>query len=163
ANKISLADEPALIVLVAGVVLWLFFPVGLLSSLTGESRWAFFRPKLLSALVRLGTATLLFYALTAVVIAVALAPWSVALKRAPRRGPGGGAAGRRPRSLARCLGGGAGGKVDPVAPPPPPPEGKGKPEGKKARPAAQADGRAQRGSVVGAARGGRIRRAPRAP
>jgi hypothetical protein len=133
ANKISLADEPALIVMVAGVVLWLFFPVGLLSSLTGESRWAFFRPKLLGALVRLGMATLMFYVLTGVVIAVALAPWSVALTRAPLLVPVAAAIGAAAVLLHARLTGRLAWKLTQLTAPPPRPKAKEKPKVKKAR------------------------------
>src|SRR5262245_42423904 len=45
-------DDPGIVLLAVGVVLWLFFPLGVLSSLEGRSRWAFFRPKILPGLAR---------------------------------------------------------------------------------------------------------------
>lgn len=68
-------EEPWLVLLVLGVVLWLMFPLGVLSALSGGSRWAFFKPKLLPGLARILPTTLGFYVLTALVVPAGLAPW----------------------------------------------------------------------------------------
>ena len=57
----------------------LFFPVGVLSSLSGESRWAFFQPKLVADLARVAPTALGFYAVTPLLFAVVLGLWSAAL------------------------------------------------------------------------------------
>lgn len=77
ASKVAL--EPAVIVLLAGIVLWIFFPIGVLSSLSGPSRWAFFRPRLLTGLVRIGPTTLGFYLATPLLLAAGLGVWYFAL------------------------------------------------------------------------------------
>jgi hypothetical protein len=72
-------QDPAFFVLLAGVILWLFFPIGVLSALSGGSRWLFFRPKLLLGLVRIAPTTLGFYVGSALLVAVTLSLWYVAL------------------------------------------------------------------------------------
>jgi hypothetical protein len=72
-------EEPWLVVLLFGVVLWLLFPIGVLSGLSSGSRWAFFRPKLLAGMARILPTTLGFYLLTALVLTSGLAPWYFAL------------------------------------------------------------------------------------
>ncbi|MBI1914132.1 MAG: hypothetical protein HYS12_05255 [Planctomycetes bacterium] len=74
-------DDPEIVLLAGGVVLWLFFPVGVLSSLAGGSRWAFFRPKILPGLARVAPTALGFYVVTALLIAGTLALWYVAFTR----------------------------------------------------------------------------------
>src|SRR5947209_8438766 len=46
-------ETPGLAVLLAGVVLGVFFPIGVLSALSGRSGWRFFRLRLLSGLARI--------------------------------------------------------------------------------------------------------------
>lgn len=72
-------DDPVAVLIAAGVILWLFFPIAVLSSLSGGSRWLFFRPKLLAGLARVAPMTLGFYAATALVVAAPLALWYMAL------------------------------------------------------------------------------------
>jgi hypothetical protein len=74
-------EDPEVVVLAAGVMLWLFFPIGVLSSLGGGSRWAFFRPKILPGLVRVAPTALGFYATTALLITATLVLWYEALTR----------------------------------------------------------------------------------
>src|SRR5262249_35355107 len=42
-------DDPVAVLIAAGVILWLFFPIAVLSSLSGGSRWLFFLPQLPAA------------------------------------------------------------------------------------------------------------------
>lgn len=72
-------EDPWLVVMLFGVVLWLMFPIGVLSAMAGGSRWAFFKPKLLLGLGRILPTTLGFYLLTGLVVVAGLAPWYVAL------------------------------------------------------------------------------------
>lgn len=73
-------EEPWLIVVLVGVILWLFFPIGVLSALTGGSRWAFFKPKLLLGLSHIPVTALGFYALTPLLLAAGLYPWYFAVR-----------------------------------------------------------------------------------
>jgi hypothetical protein len=59
--------------------LWLLFPVGLLSSLAGTSRWFVFHPVLVARLLRLFSATAAFYAVTALLAGLAGLAWYFAL------------------------------------------------------------------------------------
>jgi hypothetical protein len=74
-------DDPVTVLLAVGVILWLFVPVAVLSSLSGGSRWVFFRPKLLVGLARVAPTTLGFYASTALLLAATLGLWYAALTR----------------------------------------------------------------------------------
>jgi hypothetical protein len=67
-----------------GPGLWLFFPVGLLSSLSAESQWTPFRWAIVQRMLRITPTTLAFYFLTALVLSAAAVPWYYALS------PGGG-------------------------------------------------------------------------
>jgi hypothetical protein len=72
-------EEPWLVLVLFGVVLWVLFPIGVLSAMSGGSRWVFFKPKLLLGLGRILPTTLGFYALTALVLVAGLAPWYFAV------------------------------------------------------------------------------------
>lgn len=54
--------------------IWLFFPLGTLSSLSSVSHWVFFRPLILGQMLVLLPATLVFYGLSAVVLLLGFAP-----------------------------------------------------------------------------------------
>ena len=68
-SRLALGDSPLATVL-AGVLFWLLFPVGLLSSQASQSRWTPFRPGLLVAFARRRVQVLGFYLLSAPVLAV---------------------------------------------------------------------------------------------
>jgi hypothetical protein len=68
------------LILTAGI-LWLFLPIGVLSSLTGSTRWAFFRPRVVAAMLRMAGTTLGFYLVTALLFAIALPLWYYAIVR----------------------------------------------------------------------------------
>lgn len=75
-RNVWLTEDAALRVLVlAGPGLWLFFPVGLLSSLSAESRWVPFRWTILLAFFRAAPAAVVFYFSSAVILAAAVVPW----------------------------------------------------------------------------------------
>jgi hypothetical protein len=75
-------DDGGLRFLVLAVpVVWLFFPVGLLSSLASESRWVIFRPVIVGRLFRLLPASATFYAVSAALAILAALPWYFALGR----------------------------------------------------------------------------------
>jgi hypothetical protein len=78
-NPDVLSKSPELALLLVGLVLWLGFPIGVLSSMTSDSRWAAFRPSVCLRLSRHPGATLTFYAASAVVVAVGLGVWIPAL------------------------------------------------------------------------------------
>ena len=67
------------ILLLAGPGLWLFFPIGLLSSLSAESRWVPFRASIFFSFFRIAPAAFGFYLLTAILLGVAVAPWYYAM------------------------------------------------------------------------------------
>ena len=63
-------DDGALRFLVLAVPLvWLFFPVGLLSSMAGSSRWAVLSPRILMGLLRIAPTMVVFYLVTGVLLA----------------------------------------------------------------------------------------------
>jgi hypothetical protein len=71
-----LSDDAALrILLLVGPGLWLFFPIGLLSSLSAESRWVPFRWTIFVSFLRLAPAAVVFYILTASMLGAAVALW----------------------------------------------------------------------------------------
>ena len=71
-----LADEGFLrVLLLAGPGLWLFFPIGLLSSLSAESRWVPFRWAVLVRFLRVAPAALIFYFLTGLMLGGTVALW----------------------------------------------------------------------------------------
>ncbi len=79
-RDVWLPGEGALRVLIlAGPGLWLFFPIGLLSSLSAQSRWVPFRWTIFCRFLRLAPAALGFYLLTAILIGIGVAPWYFAL------------------------------------------------------------------------------------
>lgn len=77
----SLMPEDAwrLVLLFVAPGLWLFFPIGLLSSLSAESRWVPFRWTIFRAFLRLAPAAVIFYLLTGVMLGIAAVLWYRAL------------------------------------------------------------------------------------
>src|SRR5262249_30308926 len=70
-RHVWLPDDGALrFLLLAGPGLWLFFPIGLLSSLSAESRWVPFRWVIFRCFLRIAPAALIFYFLTAILLGV---------------------------------------------------------------------------------------------
>jgi hypothetical protein len=65
--------------ILAGPLLWLFFPIGALSSLSAGQRLMFFRPAVVSRMVKLLPWTLLLYLASPVVLALAVGPWYLAV------------------------------------------------------------------------------------
>ncbi|SRR5579883_447088 len=79
-RNVWLPDDAALrILLLAGPGLWLFFPVGLLSSLSAESRWVPLRWTIVKCFLRIAPAAFVFYLLTAILLSAAVVPWYYAL------------------------------------------------------------------------------------
>ena len=79
-RNVWLPDETALrVLLLAGPGLWLFFPIGLLSSLSAQSRWVPFRWTIFLCFLRVAPAALVFYVQTAFLLSVAVVPWYYAL------------------------------------------------------------------------------------
>ncbi len=75
-----LTDEGALrVLLLAGPGLWLFFPIGLISSLSALSRWVPFRWTIFRCFLRIAPTSLKFYVLTAPLLVIAVVPWYYAL------------------------------------------------------------------------------------
>ena len=80
-GAVWLPDQPGLRTLVlGGLTLWLLFPVGALSALSAGSRWAFYRPVIVTRMVRLFPATVQFYLVSLGVAVLALCPWYVAVR-----------------------------------------------------------------------------------
>jgi hypothetical protein len=79
-REVWLPDEAALrMLLLAGPGLWLFFPIGLFSSLSAQSRWVPFRWTIFRCFLRIAPAALRFYILTAALLSIAVVPWYYAL------------------------------------------------------------------------------------
>jgi len=79
-RQMWLPDDTALrILLLAAPGLWLFFPIGLLSSLSAQSRWVPFRWTIALCFLRIAPTTLGFYVLTAPLLGIAVVPWYYAL------------------------------------------------------------------------------------
>jgi hypothetical protein len=79
-RHVWLPGEGALrVLLLAGPGLWLFFPIGLLSSLSAQSRWTPFRWSIFHCFLRIAPAALIFYFLTAVLLGGAVVLWYLAL------------------------------------------------------------------------------------
>jgi len=74
-----IAEHPVLGVVIGAVVMWLFFPIGLLSSLASTNRWNPIHWRIILGMIRLAPSTLLFYACSFVIVAVSLATWIVAI------------------------------------------------------------------------------------
>lgn len=75
-----LVDHPTLRILIFAVPgLWLFFPMGLLSSLSSASRWQFVNAKVLGRMLRLTPQVFAFYVLTGVLVVAMAALGYVAL------------------------------------------------------------------------------------
>ncbi len=79
-RHVWLPDHDALrVLLLAGPGLWLFFPIGLLSSLSAESRWVPFRWSIFMCFFRIAPAALVFYIVTGLLLSIAVVPWYYAL------------------------------------------------------------------------------------
>jgi hypothetical protein len=79
-REVWLPDAPALrVLLLAGPGLWLFFPIGLMSSLSAESRWVPFRWTIVVRVLRVAPAAMIFYFLTALLLGAGVVPWYYAL------------------------------------------------------------------------------------
>jgi hypothetical protein len=75
-RHVWLPDDTALrVLLLAGPGLWLFFPIGLLSSLSAESRWVPFRWAIFVRFLRVAPAAFVFYLVTAILLGAAVLPW----------------------------------------------------------------------------------------
>lgn len=75
-RNVWLADAGALrVLLLAGPGLWLFFPIGLLSSLSAESRWIPFRWTIFRCFLRIAPTAIVFYFLSAILLSIAVVPW----------------------------------------------------------------------------------------
>lgn len=77
-NRDIYVDDPALVLMTYGVVTWLLFPIGSLSSMSAESPWTFFRPQVLKLLGRSLNSVLLFYLLSLVFVGLGLGSWGLA-------------------------------------------------------------------------------------
>jgi hypothetical protein len=83
-RHVWLPDDPGLRFLILAVPgLWLFLPVGLLSSLGSVSRWGFLRPSVIAGLLRQLPRTVAFYAISLALAVGAAFLWREAL-RSPR-------------------------------------------------------------------------------
>lgn len=79
-REVWLPENGALrVLLLAGPGLWLFFPIGLFSSLSAQSRWVPFRWTIFWCFLRIAPTALGFYILTALLLSVAVVPWYYAL------------------------------------------------------------------------------------
>lgn len=79
-RHVWLPEDGALrVLLLAGPGLWLFFPIGLLSSLSAESRWVPFRWAIFARFLRVAPAAMIFYFVTALLLSGAVVPWYYAL------------------------------------------------------------------------------------
>jgi hypothetical protein len=77
-GRLAAGDSPWASV-IAGVMFWLLFPVGLLSSVSSQSRWTPFRAGLIVAFCRRPVQTLGFYLLSAPVLAVLVLTFDLVL------------------------------------------------------------------------------------
>lgn len=81
-REVWLPENGALrVLLLAGPGLWLFFPIGLLSSLSALSRWTPFRWVIAMRFLRVAPAALVYYFLSAILLCAAVVPWYYALFR----------------------------------------------------------------------------------
>lgn len=79
-RHVWLPDDGALrVLLLAGPGLWLFFPIGLLSSLSSQSRWVPFRWTIFLCFLRAAPAAIVFYIITGILLSAAVLPWYYAL------------------------------------------------------------------------------------
>jgi hypothetical protein len=79
-REVWLPEQPALrLLLIVGPGLWLYFPLGLFSSMRSVSGWAFFRFDILRDMFRVFPATLLVYFVSALFVALVGYAWLVAL------------------------------------------------------------------------------------
>jgi hypothetical protein len=81
-RNVWLPEDAALrVLLLAGPGLWLFLPIGLLSSLSAQSRWVPLRWAIVVCFLRVAPAALVFYLLTAFLLSAAVVPWYYSLFR----------------------------------------------------------------------------------
>jgi hypothetical protein len=82
-KDVFLPEAPLLLrfLLLAVPLLWLLFPISLLSSLSAGARWVFFNPKLLPRLGRSFRSLLLLYLLSGLLLGSCAAVWYFALSR----------------------------------------------------------------------------------
>ena len=79
-RDVWLPDHGALrVLLLAGPGLWLFFPIGLMSSMSALSRWVPFRWAIFTRFLRVAPSAMVFYFLTAILLSLAVVPWYYAL------------------------------------------------------------------------------------
>jgi hypothetical protein len=69
ADRLYPDDRALRFTVLAVPLVWLFFPVGLLSSMSGSSRWAVLSPRILLALLRIAPTMIVFYLVTGVLLA----------------------------------------------------------------------------------------------
>jgi hypothetical protein len=83
-KDVFIPEAPLLLrfLVLAVPMLWLFFPISLLSSLTAGARWVFFNPKVFPALGRSLGPLLLVYALSALLLGGCAVLWYFTLSRA---------------------------------------------------------------------------------
>jgi hypothetical protein len=73
---------PALVVLAPVSIFWLFFPIGVLSSMSGTSRWLVLRPKLLLGMIRVFPSVVVFYFVSALLVSASAVATYYALEGA---------------------------------------------------------------------------------
>lgn len=79
-RNVWLPDQGALrVLLLVGPGLWLFFPIGLLSSLSAQSSWVPFRWAIFVSFLRIAPAALVFYFLTGLLLGGTSALWYYSL------------------------------------------------------------------------------------
>ena len=69
AEKLYPGDQTLRILVLVGPVVWAFFPIGLLSSMSGPSRWVVVSPRIIMGLLRIAPTMLVFYLFTGVLLA----------------------------------------------------------------------------------------------
>jgi hypothetical protein len=74
-------DKPLRLLVLAGPGLWLYVPIGLLSSMSATSRWTLFRWTIVWQMMRIFPRVFLFYLVTALLGAVIGVSWYIALFR----------------------------------------------------------------------------------
>jgi hypothetical protein len=85
-GRLAVGGDSPWVTVIAGAAFWLFFPIGLLSSLSSESRWTPFRPGLVGVLARRPGKTLAFYLLSAPALAVVFLTFDLILLRTEKVG-----------------------------------------------------------------------------
>jgi hypothetical protein len=69
ADKLFPGDRALRFAVLAVPLVWLFFPVGLLSSMSGASRWAVLSPRIVMGLLRIAPTVFVFYVVTGILLA----------------------------------------------------------------------------------------------